>query len=86
MIENEAYLTEVISEFKNAGIRTSIFIDTDLSLIEGAAKTGTDRIELYTEQFAVDYASGNLDGVNFGIDYCFSIRFITSILFLFSKS
>lgn len=62
-IENEAYLTEVISEFKNAGIRTSIFIDTDLSLIEGAAKTGTDRIELYTEQFAVDYASGNLDGV-----------------------
>lgn len=62
-IEHQAYLTEVISEFKNAGIRTSIFIDTDLKLIEGAAKTGTDRIELYTEQFAVDYAAGNIQGV-----------------------
>lgn len=62
-ITHQAYLTEVISEFKNVGIRTSIFIDTDLKLIEGAAKTGADRIELYTEQFAVDYATGNYDGV-----------------------
>lgn len=62
-IAHQAYLTEVISEFKNVGIRTSIFIDTDLKLIEGAAKTGADRIELYTEQFAVDYATGNYDGV-----------------------
>ena len=62
-ITHQAYLTEVISEFKNVGIRSSIFIDTDLKLIEGAAKTGADRIELYTEQFAVDYATGNYDGV-----------------------
>jgi len=46
-ITNQSYLKEVISEFNTAGIRTSIFIDTDLKLIEAAAKIGTDRIELY---------------------------------------
>ena len=58
-IANKAFLTEVISEFKNAGIRTSIFIDTDLKLIEGAQLCGTDRVELYTEEFATEYAKGN---------------------------
>jgi pyridoxine 5-phosphate synthase len=54
-VAHQSYLKEVITEFKNAGIRTSIFIDTDLKLIEAAAKTGTDRIELYTEFFASEY-------------------------------
>ena len=54
---------KVITEFKNAGIRTSIFIDTDLKLIEAAAKTGTDRIELYTEFFASEYDKGNKKAV-----------------------
>lgn len=58
-IRHQSYLQEVISEFKNAGIRTSIFIETDLKLMEAAAKTGTDRIELYTEEFAVEFAKGN---------------------------
>ncbi|MEA3479206.1 MAG: pyridoxine 5'-phosphate synthase, partial [Bacteroidota bacterium] len=40
---------------KNEGIRTSIFIETDLRMIEQAAKTGTDRIELYTESYATDF-------------------------------
>jgi pyridoxine 5-phosphate synthase len=62
-ITHQAYLKEVIAEFKNAGIRTSIFIDTDLKLIEAAATTGTDRIELYTEEFATEYAKGNKDAV-----------------------
>jgi pyridoxine 5-phosphate synthase len=62
-INNQSYLQEVIAEFKNAGIRTSIFIDTDLKLIEAAAKTGTDRIELYTEHFAKEYEKGNKDAV-----------------------
>ncbi len=62
-IKHKDYLTEVISEFKNAGIRTSIFIDTDLNLIEGAAKTGTDRIELYTEHFATEFEKGNKEAV-----------------------
>jgi len=51
-IKNEAFLKEVISEFKRNGIRTSIFIETDKRMIENAAKTGTDRIELYTESYA----------------------------------
>ena len=58
-----SYLKEVISEFKNAGIRTSIFIDTDLKLIEAAAKTGADRIELYTEYFASEYDKGNENAI-----------------------
>ena len=62
-ITNQSYLNEVISEFKNAGIRTSIFIDTDLKLIEAAAKIGTDRIELYTEHFASAYDKGNKQAI-----------------------
>ena len=62
-IRNQAYLKEVISEFKNAGIRTSIFIDTDLKLIEAAAKTGADRIELYTEEFATQFDLGNKEAI-----------------------
>ena len=58
-VTNQSYLQEVISEFKKAGIRTSIFIDTDLKLIEAAAKTGADRIELYTEEFATQFDLGN---------------------------
>ena len=62
-VAHQSYLKEVITEFKNAGIRTSIFIDTDLKLIEAAAKTGTDRIELYTEFFASEYDKGNKKAV-----------------------
>lgn len=58
-IKNQAFLTEVISEFKRNGIRTSIFMDTDARLIEAAATTGTDRIELYTEAYAREYGKGN---------------------------
>lgn len=57
------YLTEIISELKNNSIRTSIFLDPNPKLIESAAKTGTDRIELYTEAFATEYAKGNLEAV-----------------------
>ncbi|MDO5654958.1 MAG: pyridoxine 5'-phosphate synthase [Flavobacteriaceae bacterium] len=53
------YLTEIISEFKKNGIRTSIFLDPKPDLIAYAAKTGTDRIELYTEAFANGFAAGN---------------------------
>ena len=62
-ITHQSYLQEVISEFKNAGIRTSIFIDTDLKLIEAAAKTGADRIELYTEHFVSEYDKGNKEAI-----------------------
>ena len=62
-IKNESYLTEVIAEFKRNGIRTSIFVDPVLKMIEGAKKTGTDRIELYTEAFAHQYGLGNLNAI-----------------------
>lgn len=58
-ISHQSYLKDVIAEFKEAGIRTSIFIDTDAKLIEAAASTGADRIELYTEHFATEYARGH---------------------------
>lgn len=56
-IANESYLTELIAELKKNGIRTSIFVDPDEKMIEGAAKVGTDRIELYTESYAHQYAA-----------------------------
>jgi pyridoxine 5-phosphate synthase len=49
------FLKDIIAEFKNAGIRASIFLDPDPKMIESAAKTGADRIELYTEAYAKDY-------------------------------
>ncbi len=60
-LKHQSYLKEVIAEFKSKGIRTSIFVDPDLKMIEGAKATGTDRIELYTEEFAVGYANGKRD-------------------------
>ena len=62
-VKNESYLTEVIAEFKRNGIRTSIFVDPVLKMIEGAKKTGADRIELYTEAFAHQYGLGNLNAI-----------------------
>ena len=54
---NLDFLKSVIQDFKAAGIRTSIFVDPDIRMIEGAVATGADRIELYTEAFADGYAS-----------------------------
>jgi len=54
-ITNLSFLQDTIGRFSEAGIRTSIFIDTDLKNIEHAVKTNTDRIELYTEPYATDY-------------------------------
>ncbi|QTD37077.1 pyridoxine 5'-phosphate synthase [Polaribacter batillariae] len=62
-IKYQDFLKEVIQEFQQNGIRTSIFIDTDLKLIEAAAKTETDRIELYTEEFASQFELGNKNAV-----------------------
>jgi pyridoxine 5-phosphate synthase len=56
-LENRDFLVEVIKEFKKHGIRTSIFVGTETEFIEGAAKIGTDRVELYTEPYAKQYPS-----------------------------
>jgi pyridoxine 5-phosphate synthase len=63
-VKNQSYLSEVIQEFQRSGIRTSIFVDPVLEMIEGAKKTGTDRIELYTESFAHQYDLGNKSGID----------------------
>lgn len=62
-IEHKEYLINMIAVFKKAGIRTSIFVDPVVELVEGAAATGTDRIELYTEEYAREYATGNKDAI-----------------------
>ena len=54
-IANKAYLKDIISLFDSAGIRTSIFVDPDLRMIEGAKEVGTNRIELYTEMYAKQF-------------------------------
>ena len=54
-IKFQDYLKEIISEFKEHGIRTSIFVDPKIEMIEGAKLCGTDRIELYTEEYATQY-------------------------------
>ena len=63
-IKHHDFLTEMVQEFKRYGIRTSIFVDPTLEMIEGAAKIGTDRIELYTESFAHQFGLGNKSGID----------------------
>ena len=57
-IKHKDFLIDVIQTFKNEGIRTSIFVDPEVKMVEGAAETGTDRIELYTESYAHIFAKG----------------------------
>tara|TARA_Y100000389_G_scaffold196620_1_gene229868 strand:- start:1550 stop:2263 length:714 start_codon:yes stop_codon:yes gene_type:complete len=59
-INNKNFLKDVVLEFKNNGIRTSIFVDPILKHIEGARDVGADRVELYTESYAINYEKGNL--------------------------
>ena len=54
-IKHRVFLTDLVAQFKAAGIRTSIFVDPDEAMIEGAANIGTDRVELYTEVYASQY-------------------------------
>jgi pyridoxine 5-phosphate synthase len=54
--KNESFLKEVIAEFKSNGIRVSVFVDTDIDNIYNAVKTGADRVELYTEDYAKNYS------------------------------
>jgi len=62
-IKYKGFLSEIIKEFKQNNIRTSVFLDANLKQVEGAKETGTDRIELYTEDFAHQYSLGNKDAI-----------------------
>ena len=55
-VAHQEFLTEVVATFNKAGIRTSVFVDPDVKMVEYAAKVGADRVELYTEPYAAGYA------------------------------
>ena len=63
-IKHKDYLSEIVKEFQRNNIRTSIFVDPNLEMIEGAKAIGTERIELYTEAFAHEFGLGNLNGID----------------------
>lgn len=62
-LKHRAFLTDIVSSFKEAGIRTSLFTDTNPVNIENAALTGTDRVELYTEPYAVLFSQNAISAV-----------------------
>ncbi len=62
-IRHQTYLTEITQEFQRNNIRVSIFVDPQLEMIEAAKKIGTDRIELYTENYAHQYSMGNTSAI-----------------------
>lgn len=62
-VAHRAFLTDVIGRFKEAGIRTSIFVDPSCRMVDGAKACGTDRIELYTEPYAAGYAAGRTEAI-----------------------
>lgn len=56
-VANRQFLTDTVAAFREAGIRTSVFVDADPKMVEGAARCGADRVELYTEPYATIYAA-----------------------------
>ncbi|MEG1634441.1 MAG: pyridoxine 5'-phosphate synthase [Rikenellaceae bacterium] len=62
-ITNKEYLKEIVAKFKAEGIRVSIFLDPDPSMVKHAFETGTDRIELYTEGYATNYKKSKADAI-----------------------
>ncbi|MDF3077886.1 MAG: pdxJ [Sphingobacteriaceae bacterium] len=62
-IEHQEYLKDIIAQFKDAGIRVSIFVDPVREMVEAAATSGTDRIELYTEAYASQYHTNREDAI-----------------------
>lgn len=62
-ITHKQYLIDAVKRFKDAGIRVSIFVDPVIEMIEGAAETGTDRIELYTEAYAKEFVADKEEAV-----------------------
>ncbi len=63
-VRHESFLKEVIAEFHRHAIRTSVFIETDPVMIRNAARTGTDRVELYTESYARHFPSGPEEAIS----------------------
>lgn len=62
-VTNKEFLTDVIGQFREAGIRTSIFVDADPKMVEAAQQCGTDRVELYTEPYASGYQANREEAI-----------------------
>jgi pyridoxine 5-phosphate synthase len=62
-LKNEAFLKKIINEIKSSGVRVSLFVDPSVSMVEGAAKVGADRIELYTEPYASHFHTNKDEAV-----------------------
>lgn len=62
-LKNRIFLTEIVAEFRNAGIRTSLFVDTNPVNIENASLTGTNRVELYTEPYATGFNKNAIEAI-----------------------
>lgn len=73
-INNQAYLQDIIGRFKEAGIRTSIFVDPVVEMVENAKKCGTDRVELYTESYASGFAENREEVIKPYIDAAVAAR------------
>ena len=63
-IKEQQFLNDIINEFKKNGIRTSIFVNSDLKIIEGAKDCASDRIELYTESYAENYQKNKVNAIS----------------------
>jgi pyridoxine 5-phosphate synthase len=63
ILKHMLFLKDVVSEFRKAGIRTSLFVDTKTANIGNAALTGTDRVELYTEPYATDFNNNAIEAI-----------------------
>jgi pyridoxine 5-phosphate synthase len=63
-LRNRGFLTDIVSTFKKAGIRTSLFVDTNPVNIKNAAITGTDRVELYTEPYATKFSLNAIEAID----------------------
>lgn len=72
--ENRQFLTDVVGRFREAGIRTSIFVDASEDMVSGAKACGADRVELYTEPYASGYASGREEAIKPFVDAAIAAR------------
>ncbi len=73
-IRNQAFLTTVIGRFKEAGIRTSVFVDASEEMVKGAHDCGADRVELYTEPYAANYLTDREEAIKPFVDAAVAAR------------
>ena len=73
-VENRTFLTDIVGRFKEAGIRTSIFVDADTRMVQAASECGADRVELYTEPYAANYARNRDEAIRPFVDAATAAR------------